>query len=127
MGGQTPLETVEMLTAAINKGDVEGALSMYEPTGVLVPEPGSVASGTEAIRRSLQGFISLNPNLTVHSCEVIDSGDIVLYCSNWTLKGTAPDGSPVEMGGTSSDVLRRQSDGSWLIAIDNPWGGAILG
>lgn len=127
MGGKTPLETVERLTTAINEGDVDRALAMYEPTGVLVPEPGSVAAGTEAIRRSLQGFISLSPKLTSLASEVIDSGDIVLYCSNWTLSGTAPDGSPVEMGGTSSDVLRRQSDGRWLIAIDNPWGGAILG
>jgi hypothetical protein len=31
------------------------------------------------------------------------------------------------MGGESSDILRRQSDGRWLIAIDNPWGAQVLG
>jgi ketosteroid isomerase-like protein len=30
------------------------------------------------------------------------------------------------MGGVSSDVLRRQHDGRWLIAVDNPWGATIL-
>jgi hypothetical protein len=28
--------------------------------------------------------------------------------------------------GVSSDVLRRQPDGRWLIAIDNPWGAQVL-
>jgi hypothetical protein len=28
------------------------------------------------------------------------------------------------VGGTTSDVVRRQSDGNWLFAIDNPLGGA---
>jgi len=47
--------------------------------------------------------------------------------SKWNLKGTGPDGKPVEMNAMSSDLLRRQADGTWLIAIDNPWGTAILG
>jgi ketosteroid isomerase-like protein len=29
----------------------------------------------------------------------------------------------VQMSATSTDVMRRQSDGSWRIAIDDPWGG----
>ena len=32
-----------------------------------------------------------------------------------------------KMQGTTSDVLRRQADGTWLFVIDNPWGSAILG
>jgi ketosteroid isomerase-like protein len=30
------------------------------------------------------------------------------------------------MGGDSSDLLRRQQDGRWLIAVDNPWGAQLL-
>jgi len=30
------------------------------------------------------------------------------------------------MGGESSDILRQQRDGRWLIALDNPWGAKIL-
>ncbi len=30
------------------------------------------------------------------------------------------------MSGESTDVLRRQPDGRWLIALDNPWGVQIL-
>ncbi len=69
----------------------------------------------------------MKPTLAPQSRKVIEAGDIALYCSHWTLKGTGPDGNPVEMSGNSADVLRRQSDGTWLVAIDNPWGSAILG
>ena len=30
------------------------------------------------------------------------------------------------MSGRSSDILRRQPDGNWLIALDNPWGTDIV-
>ena len=52
---------------------------------------------------------------------------MALFCSKWSLTGTGPDGKPMQLGGLSSDILRRQADGTWLIAIDNPWGTAILG
>jgi ketosteroid isomerase-like protein len=41
---------------------------------------------------------------------------------NWTLKGPGPDGKDIEANGRFADVVRRQSDGSWLYVIDNPNG-----
>ena len=57
---------------------------------------------------------------------LVVADDIALYVGRWTLQGADPAGQPVSMGGESSDVLRRQPDGRWLIALDNPWGAAIL-
>jgi ketosteroid isomerase-like protein len=127
MAGQTPLETVRQLVDAINGGHVQNALSLYESQGVMVSEPGRLAVGTDALRNALAGFIALKPTLRIQSHQLIETGDIALYCSSWHLSGTGPDGSAVEMDGKSSDVLRRQGDGRWLIAIDNPWGTGILG
>ncbi len=126
MAAQTPLETVQQLIQAINDGDIRRALSLYEPEGALVMEPGKVATGTDALRNALEGFIALKPTITTQSRQIIEAGEITLYCSSWRLTGTAPDGSTVELEGKSSDVLRRQRDGNWLIAIDNPWGTGIL-
>ena len=58
--------------------------------------------------------------------QVIESGDVALYLGRWNLRGTDPAGKAVTMGGQSTDILRRQKDGRWLIAVDNPWGAQLL-
>ncbi|MEW6684331.1 MAG: nuclear transport factor 2 family protein [Nitrospirota bacterium] len=127
MAGKSPVDTVNTLIEAINRGDLGAALAQYEPHAILVAEPGKVATGTKAIRTALEGFIALKPTLRGDAHQFLEGGNLALFCSKWTLTGTGPDGKPVEMGGTSSDVLRRQADGNWLIVIDNPWGTALLG
>ena len=124
---QSPMETVNELMKAINKSNLEAALALYEPQATLMMEPGKPATGTTALRQALQGFISLKPTLKGEKNEVIQVGDLALFCSKWTLSGTGPDGKPVTMNGKSSDILRRHSDGRWLIVVDNPWGTGILG
>ncbi|MBV7328482.1 SgcJ/EcaC family oxidoreductase [Chloroflexi bacterium TSY] len=127
MAGQTPVETVNQLINAFHSGDVTAAVSLYEPDGVLVIEPGKVARGTEELRPAIENIVALKPTLVTESYEVLVTGDVALYSSRWRLNGTAPDGSSVEEGGTSTDILRRAADGTWLVAIDNPLGEAIVG
>jgi len=57
---------------------------------------------------------------------VIQVGDVALYLGRWMLRGTDPGGQPLIMGGESTDILRRQPDGEWRIAVDNPWGFRVL-
>ena len=52
------------------------------------------------------------------------TGDLALLINEWTMQATGPDGSPVQLTATTSDVVRRQPDGSWRVAIDNPYGTA---
>ncbi len=127
MSGRTPVETVEQLIDAMNNRDVQRAVSLYEPGGALVRGTGEVAIGTEALRDAFEGIAGRGFTVTTRSYKVIEAGDIALYCSDWSGTGTSPDGSPIQMGGKSTDVLRRQPDGNWLIALDNPMGTAILG
>ena len=122
-----PIETVDRLTEAINRGDLEAAAALYEPNAVLVVQPGELARGSRELRAALGRFIALKPTLRAQAQQVLEADAIALYTSRWTLQGTDPAGQPVSMGGESSDILRRQPDGTWLIALDNPWGGKILG
>lgn len=126
MAGHTPMETVNQLINAFHNRDVNAALALYQPDGMLVVEPGKMASGPDALREAIQGFIALKPTLSTESCEVFEAGDVALYCSRWRLNGTDTEGNVVEQAGESTDVLRRTPDGTWLIAIDNPWGSATL-
>ncbi|HEY7574458.1 MAG TPA: nuclear transport factor 2 family protein [Thermoanaerobaculia bacterium] len=122
----TPIETVNGLTSALNRGDIEAALGFYEPTALLVVQPGELARGSRELRAALGRFVALRPTLRARAQRVVEAGDIALYMGRWTLQGTDPSDQPVSMGGESTDILRRQPDGRWLIALDNPWGGRIL-
>ena len=119
-----PAATVRRFAEHMNAGDVEGALALYTPDAAFVAEPGRVVSGTGAIRAALEGFVALRPRLTGDVEKVVEAGETALVLNRWSLRGTAPDGAPVEMGGRSADVLRREPDGRWRVAIDDPWGGA---
>ena len=54
---------------------------------------------------------------------VLLAGETALVANRWSLTGTQPDGSAIELAGVSADVLRRRDDGCWGIVIDDPWGG----
>lgn len=119
-------DVVAELVNAVNQGNLEAAIALYEAGASFVAQPGRVAIGTESLREALAGMIALKPILTAVAHQTVEANGVALYCSKWSLSGTAADGSPVQMVGTSSDVLRQQVNGQWLIAIDNPWGPAIL-
>ena len=121
-----PTSTVNQLIEAINHGDLDAAVALYEEAGVLVVQPGKIARGSEELRRALDGFIAMKANLRSEAQQVIEYGDLALYLSRWNLSGTDPSGKAVTMGGQSTDILRRQRDGRWLIAVDNPWGAQTL-
>jgi uncharacterized protein (TIGR02246 family) len=122
-----PLDTIKKLREAMNKGDVETALSCYQDQAVLIEQSGNIARGRDAIRTVLEGFVSFKLSLRGEAHQLVEAGDIALYCSRWMLIGTSPEDKHVEMTGISSDVLRRQNDGQWFIAVDNPLGTSIVG
>jgi uncharacterized protein (TIGR02246 family) len=119
---QTPEQAIERFAALLAEGDLDGMLELYEPDAAFAPEPGSSVTGRDGIREALRPFAAMRPRMTGEFAKVIHAGDTALVAYRWTLRGTGPDGKAVEMAGTSADVLRRRPDGSWAIAIDDPWG-----
>ena len=117
MSTPNPADTVTQLVKAVNQGDLEAAVACYEANATLIVQPGQVATGEKAIREALAGFIAMKVTITTETHKTLQTGDIGLFISRWTANS---------MGGASSIVLRRQTDGRWLIAIDNPFGAAIL-
>jgi uncharacterized protein (TIGR02246 family) len=121
-----PEEVLHAFYRAFNQGDIEAVMAFYEPQAMLVAQPGQVAEGHAALREALNGFLAMKPTLTAEKYTFVTASDLALSVIKWTLQGTGPDGHPVQMEGTSSDVLRKQADGRWLFVIDNPWGVGIL-
>src|SRR2546430_14265021 len=63
MGPKSPNDAVGQLINALNSGNLDAAVSLYEPSAVLVAQPGKVARGTTALREALSAFIALKPAL----------------------------------------------------------------
>ena len=122
MSDQRPEAVIERFSELLAERELDAMVELYEPDATFAPQPGESVSGRDAIRSALEAFLAVQPRMTGTIEKVLRAGDTALVTNRWSLSGTAPDGSPVEMAATSADVLRRRSDGSWGIVIDDPWG-----
>jgi uncharacterized protein (TIGR02246 family) len=122
MPARTPDEVPLLFARAFTAHDLESAVALYEPQAALVPQPGELVTGTEAIREALGAFFATRPAFDLEVRKVFRAGDIALVFADWSLTGAGPDGETISMSGQTSDVLRQQPDGSWLFVIDNPYG-----
>ena len=123
MPANKPEELMVLLGQALNSGDLEAAVALYESEACVVPEPGTMVKGTAAIRETLTGFLSMKPTITAPPSQVIQTGDVAAVFNTWSLEGTGPDGSAVSLTGNSAEVARQQSDGTWRYVIDSFFGG----
>ena len=122
----TPEALIEDLVAARDRGDISAALACYEPSAAVVLESGHVVSGPEAVRATLEAFAALRAQFSVDARRILDADGVALHLSRWTLRAHDAEQGPFGVRGASSDVARRQPDGSWLLAVDNPWGVELL-
>ena len=106
---------------AFNSKDLEALISLYEPEAVFVNTDGAVLHGHKEIRHAFARLLSGEVRIHLETAGIVEStGGLALMHSKWVLSATGPDGQPVEQRGTSAEVLRRQPNGSWLYALDNP-------
>src|SRR5215212_5257034 len=97
MSARTPEDLIRNYTEAFNAGDADAVMALYEPGASLVAGPGQVATGTEAVRQAIQGFLALKPTLTMDVYTPVVVGELALTGSRWTLNGTDPGGAPIAM------------------------------
>lgn len=121
MPARRPEEADELFMEAMNSGDLQAALALYEQGGSFTGT-GQVASGIEAIRQALSAFLAMKPRFTAEAKTVAQAGDIALTSAKWSMTATGPDGNAITMTGHSAEVVRRQADGTWLFVIDAPFG-----
>lgn len=113
----------EVFAAAFNSGNAAALESVYEDLGVLVSEPGQPMNGLDRAAANAR-FQQLGLPINVRPRHVYVADDIALLIVDWTISGTGPDGTPVRLRGTATDVARRGPQGTWRYIIDNPFGTA---
>jgi uncharacterized protein (TIGR02246 family) len=116
-----PEDLYPALSEAYNAGDLEALVSLYGPKAVFVIKPGRVTESPAELRGAMQHLVALHGWLTVNPRTFIRSDDVVLVQGTFTLSGHREDGTPFERTSRFADVLRRQADGHWLLAVDNPY------
>jgi len=122
MAARTPEDLDRLFAGAMNAGNLDALVALYEPQASLTPAPGKVAVGIDAIRDALAGFLDGKPQMTLSPRLVARVGDLALLTSKWEITMTDADGKPTRLNGQSVEVARRQADGNWLFAIDLPLG-----
>ncbi len=114
MPASTPQEIHVLFERAFNIGDVEAILALYEPGAVLV-SGGKPVTGHNGIRDALNVFLSSGAQMKLDTRAIIESGEgLAVLHGAWSL------GPPSATQGLSTEVVRRQPDGSWRFVIDNP-------
>jgi uncharacterized protein (TIGR02246 family) len=114
------------LAAALNDGDVSGALALYEPDAGFVTATGELARGDAGLRSEFDAMIAAKLQMSGEAVKTIVVKDIALVFVNYRASAVMPSGERFELTGLSTDVLRQQSDGTWLSVIDNPYGTALV-
>jgi ketosteroid isomerase-like protein len=122
----TPALLFDAVVRSRNEGDIATYLACYERDATIVLQPGTVASGEAGLRAFFTFYLSLKPVFTVVRREFLEGSEVTLHLSQWTLTGTDASGQAIAWAGRTTDVLRKQSDGSWLVSLDNPWGTSLL-
>ena len=116
----------ELWRDAFNDGDLAALMATYEPDAIIVPGPDAEPlQGHDAIAAALSWFLSLRGTLHFTPRHWLVQGDIAFSSIAFAMTGgTDSDGDPVDLHGITSEVLRRQTDGSWKYVIDHPFGGS---
>src|SRR5271167_1135386 len=115
MPAQTPSEIHALFLDAFNRADLEALVALYEPGAVLVIS-GQAAVGHEAIREAYQRLLQSRGQMELETRAEVESGEgLAVLHAGWTLHSS---GSSTR--GISTEVVRRQANGTWLFVIDEP-------
>lgn len=126
MGVARPEDMFPKLADALNRGDVGAALALYEDDAGFISANGELARGAEGLRAEFQAMVDAKAVTKGAPVKTIIVKDLALVFVEYTGTIPLPDGKSIEISGLSTDVLRQQSDGSWLSVIDNPYGTALV-
>ena len=118
----TPEDLLNSQVEEFNKRNISFLMTLYEKDACFASSPGQVVKGLENIRRSMQSFIDMGVKLEAKVNRIFQTNNLALLITEWSINGTEPNDKPINLTGRGTVVLRKQSDGTWLMVIENPWG-----
>jgi uncharacterized protein (TIGR02246 family) len=121
--GHNPADIYPALLKAFNTGDIDATVACYEPHACFVLKSGHAVRGVVELREMYRATFSYKPDLALDVRKIISAGDdLVLVVVDWKSKTVSSSGEAKVWAGTATDIVRRQPDGTWKLALDNPYG-----
>ncbi|WP_066376300.1 YybH family protein [Herbidospora mongoliensis] len=108
----------EVFMLAFNSGDGNVFNSLYREDSISNLS-GQPLRGEER-KRFIVEMIGKKPRLKAVLKSSYVAGDISLVKVVFDLEVTGEDGEPVVLHGSCTDVMRREANGKWMMAIDRP-------
>jgi ketosteroid isomerase-like protein len=115
-------EHVAAYGAAFATGSSAVVDRFYEPDAVLVPQPGTPLTGAAERLAAYEHLLGFGVPMVAGTRHLYVAGDIALSIVDWSMRGIARQGYPLDLNGVAADVLRRGADGRWRYLINNPFG-----
>lgn len=117
-----PHEMNQTFALAFNTRDIANLMALYEEKAVLRIDAKKTFTGRAMIEIELRKLLLLPGKMLSHNNYCIEHGDIALLRADHSIVNT--DGATI-FSGSSAEVVRRQSDGSWLYIIDHAMGATL--
>ncbi|MFM0000614.1 MULTISPECIES: YybH family protein [Paraburkholderia] len=115
MPATNPEEICRLFQQYMAEGDLESALSVYDPDAVFLNQSRDISKGREGLRQELAPLAAMKVRFDFKVKQVIETGGIALMHTEWTVSGPEP------MKVYAIEVARRQQDGSWRWLIGDPF------
>jgi uncharacterized protein (TIGR02246 family) len=121
---ETAIKAVESAYAtAMNAGNTDGILALYTADGMDLPPGQPPVSGQAALRTNYAGmFGAMNVTIGLTPSKISGGGNMAYVTGSYHFSATMKDttkasGGPMVEDGKYVDIVVRQEDGSWKIAL----------
>ncbi len=115
---QKPEDVHALLENAYNTKNADVVMSLYDASGVIVPEPGKPVSGKDQFEQAVKGILSIPGEMTIKTVYCLQAGNIAVGRSEWSIA----EGGHVKVSAKGVEVMKQQPDGTWKIVIDHAFG-----
>lgn len=111
--------TNAQLIEALRRGDAAGCAAAYPEDGKILPTNSPMLSGRQAIQEFWQGAINMGvKGATLRTVELEEIGTTAIEIGAYTMDIQPAGGQAMKDTGKYVVIWKRQSDGSWKIAVD---------
>lgn len=116
-----PQDMNQCFADAYNSGKVENLIRLFEENAKSVTFEGTILSGVTDIKKDHDQLLRLGGTMTSKNIFCVEFENIALLRADWAIITSDAEGKKIEIKGSSSEMIRRQSDGTWLYVVDHPF------